>query len=244
METSEYIIYVDESGDHGLLAVDAQYPVFVLSFCIFRQDEYANKVVPTITQLKFAHFGHDMVVLHERDIRKRYGAFARFSLEARDIFLQSLNEIIEAMPFTLIAVVINKIKLRTQYQIPQNPYNIALRYGLERAFLFLNERHQSANPTYVIFEARGKKEDADLELEFRRACSGQNSCKRNLPFEVVFASKHCNSVGLQIADMTARPIGLSILRPEQQNRAMEIIKQKLRRSESGRVEGYGLKVFP
>ena len=31
-EFSEYIVYVDESGDHGLVSIDPQYPVFALSF--------------------------------------------------------------------------------------------------------------------------------------------------------------------------------------------------------------------
>jgi hypothetical protein len=32
MDNSDYIIYVDESGDHGLSSINEQYPVFVLSF--------------------------------------------------------------------------------------------------------------------------------------------------------------------------------------------------------------------
>ncbi len=244
MKCSEYIIYVDESGDHGLMAVDPQHPVFVLSFCIFRQDDYATRVVPAIINLKFKYFGHDMVVLHERDIRKRGGAFAAFSPDVREEFLESINQLIQELPFTVVAVVIDKQKLIAKYPIPQNPYNIALRYGIERAFLFLKKRQQAALKTFMVFEARGKKEDCDLELEFRRTCSGQNSCKASLPFEPVFVSKHCNSSGLQLADMTARPIGLSILRPNQPNRAVEIIKQKMEKNVRGGVEGFGLKVFP
>ena len=39
---SDYIVYVDESGDHNLEKVDSQYPVFVLSFCIFHKKHYSN----------------------------------------------------------------------------------------------------------------------------------------------------------------------------------------------------------
>ncbi|WIX32645.1 DUF3800 domain-containing protein [Salinicola sp. JS01] len=31
---SDFVVYVDESGDHGMLNIDANYPVFVLAFCI------------------------------------------------------------------------------------------------------------------------------------------------------------------------------------------------------------------
>lgn len=65
-----YIVYVDESGDHGLASVDAQYPVFVLSFCVFHKGHYTEKVVTAIERFKFRHFGHDSIVLHEHEIRK------------------------------------------------------------------------------------------------------------------------------------------------------------------------------
>ena len=67
---SDYIVFADESGDHGLDKIDAGYPVFVLAFCIFRKQHYIDEVVPALQRLKVRHFGHDQVVLHERDIRK------------------------------------------------------------------------------------------------------------------------------------------------------------------------------
>ena len=36
--------------DHSLESIDPDYPVFVLSFCIFRKDEYAGRVAPAIRQ--------------------------------------------------------------------------------------------------------------------------------------------------------------------------------------------------
>lgn len=43
-----------------------------------------------------------------------------------------------------------------------------------------------------------------------------------------FASKNHNSTGLQLADLIARPIGMKTLKPEQSNRAYEIIKEKFK----------------
>lgn len=73
---SEHIVFVDESGDHGLKSIDPNYPVFVLAFCIFHKIEYANSLVPEMKHFKFKHFGHDQVILHETDIRKDRGDFA------------------------------------------------------------------------------------------------------------------------------------------------------------------------
>ena len=36
---NDFIIYADESGDHGLDPIDPGYPVFVLACCIFRKNE-------------------------------------------------------------------------------------------------------------------------------------------------------------------------------------------------------------
>jgi len=65
-----------------------------------------------------------------------------------------------------------------------------------------------------------------------------------LPFNLIIADKKANSEGLQLADLTARPIGLSVLRPEQDNRAREVLEGKFYRDKTGNKLGMGLKVFP
>lgn len=244
MPYSDYIIYVDESGDHGLQHVNPLYPVFVLSFCIFHKESYANLVVPSLMRLKFKHFGHDMVVLHELDIRKQTGDFGILrNKDRRQAFLSDLNEFVSDSDFTLIAVVINKSNLITRYKYPDNPYEIAMQYGLERIRSFMADKNQLGEITHLVFEQRGRNEDRDLELEFRRVCAGSNFHGEAFPFSVRFASKKANSCGLQLADLTARPIGLRFLRPTQSNRAFDILAKKMYQKK-GRIEGLGLKVFP
>src|ERR1700680_2868913 len=75
---SNFVVYVDESGDHGVQKLDANYPVFVLAFCVFYKRHYSEKVVPALHKFKFNHFGHDLVVLHEHEIRKEKGDFRFF----------------------------------------------------------------------------------------------------------------------------------------------------------------------
>ena len=50
-------------------------PYSFLTFFIFRKDHYANAVVPQVQTFKFEHFGHEIVVLHEHDIRKQNRPF-------------------------------------------------------------------------------------------------------------------------------------------------------------------------
>lgn len=158
--------------------------------------------------------------------------------------MQRLNDLIQFAPVTVVATVVNKAQLTEQYSDPANPYKLALGFCLERAYQFLKSKDQHTRLTHVIVEARGEKEDKDLELEFRRICQGRNYHKQSYQLELLFGKKAVNSGGLQLADLFARPIGLHVLRPEQPNRAYEIIQTKLRQDESGGIKGYGLKVFP
>ncbi len=49
---------------------------------------------------------------------------------------------------------------------------------------------------------------------------------------------------LELADLVARPVGIKVLRPDQPNRAYDILEKKLRRNQDGETKGWGLKVFP
>jgi hypothetical protein len=244
MEFSDYVVFVDESGDHSLTSIDPQYPVFVLSFCVFHKAVYAEEVTPAIRRLKFATFGHDMAVLHEHDIRKRTGAFSRLGKEQREVFMNSLTDIMDSAEFTLIAVVIDKHKLKRRDLLPNHPYHLAMELGLERLTRFMESKGQAGRLTHVICEARGAEEDRELELQFRRICDGANPLKKRLPFDVLICDKKTNSEGLQLADLTARPVGLSVLRPDQPNRAIDVLRAKFYRSTAGAIDGVGLKCFP
>jgi hypothetical protein len=247
---SNFVVYVDESGDHGMQTLDANYPVFVLAFCVFYKRHYSEKVVPALHKFKFNHFGHDLVVLHEHEIRKEKGDFRFFvNREHKQQFISELTGIIELSNFILISCVIDKTRLRERGDADNNPYHLALGFCLETLYEFLQEKNQNGALTHVVVECRGKKEDNELELEFRRICDGANRLGISLPFDVIFADKKVDSPGLQLADLVARPVGMSVIRPGQENRAFDVLKRKFYCS-GGRErlgEGYedwGLKIFP
>ena len=202
-----------------------------------------NTVTSLMHRLKFDHFGHDTVVMHEREIRMRSGAFS-FLMNAtrREAFLFDLSILVEKAPFHLIAAVIDKVKLRAEYSSPPNPYHLALKFGLESI-----ERHRAdlddAGRLHVVFEGRGEQQDKELELEFRRVCDANATGKR-LDFEPIIAGKQANHCGLQLADLVARPIGRHVMNPAQANRAYAVLESKFRRSPAGRIDGWGLKCFP
>jgi len=227
-ENGSYIFYGDESGDHSLISIDPDFPVFALSLCAFKKSTYCSRIVPKFQKLKFQYFGHDAVVLHEHEIRKQVGPFVIFSdRELRRSFMEDLSNCISSSRFHIFSCAISKNDLKLDL-FPDNPYSIALRICLQKAYLFLEKRKEQSAITHFIFEKRGKKEDAELELEFRRIVSGSNELKKPFPgFKIHFSDKKSNSTGMQIADLTARPIALRVFRTNQSNRAYEIISNKI-----------------
>lgn len=230
----DYIIFVDESGDHGLQSIDQDYPIFALVFVIIKKQDYLEKIIPAFLDLKFKYWGHEQVIFHEHEIRKQKGLFGLLRTDPvlRENFQNEMTALIRDCPFNFIGAVIKKEDLRKKYTTPYNPYQIAMLFCMEEALAFLKRNGQAGKPTHLIIEGRGSKENNELELEFRRICDNKGDWGykqadfKQVPFEMVCADKKCNSVGLQLADLIARPIGLKTLRPTQENRAMDAIKDK------------------
>ncbi len=240
-EFSNLIVYVDESRNHG--AVSSEFPLFVLAFCVFDKGEYANTATSLIHRLKFKHFGHDGVVLHERDIRMSKPPFhILLNPTRREVFMADTTSLIERTPFELVGAVIDKPKLRERYPVPKDPYHLALQFGLERLQRIRQERNDTGK-LHVIFESRNSTDNAELELEFFRLCA---EGLEGVPFDFVpiFCKKAANHCGLQIADLVARPIARHVMDPTQSNRAFDTVTPKFRSSPTGEIAGWGLKCFP
>jgi hypothetical protein len=237
---NKYLVFADEAGDHLLLPNYPDFPLFVLAFCIVERQHYAEFIAPQLLKIKLKYFQDSHIILHERDIRKAEGAFSFLTKEPiRREFMNDLTDFMTQAQFTVIASVIRKDRLQNVYSEPGNPYDIGTAFCIERLLYFLNRRNQTL-PTTVAFEARGKKEDDDLELSFLRFTQTQKYAGR---FNIKILPKISNCCGLQLADLIARPIGRHVLNPAQANRAFDIIKTKMD-SFNGKVDGCGLKIFP
>lgn len=244
MSFADYIVFADESGSPVLENPDPTFPLFVLNAVLVGKEAYAQAIVPRLQRLKFDFVGHDQLILHERDIRRQQNAFAflQTNAEKREAFIERINEIVAVSDFEIVAAVIDKVRLVDRYADPWSPYELALHFCLEKLLERLLALGQARRLVHVVFEGRGRKEDAALELHFRRIVANEvrwgyrQPDFRQVLWEPLFIDKKSNSSGLQLADLMARPIGLKVLRPVQENRAFEILRPKLAFG--------GLKIFP
>lgn len=231
MEFSDYIVFADETGDHGLVSIDREFPVFGLVFCVFEKAAYATTVEPEVRQFKYRHFGHDAVILHERELRKQQAPFEflRGDPARRQAFFDDLNTLIAGLPMRVYVSVIDKVRLQTRYADPHSPYDIALLFLMEKLCNRLVLDGQRGRHVHVLFESRGRVEDAALELEFRRVTANERRWGwrsvdfGRCQFSPVFVAKAANLAGHQISDLIARPLALNALRPDQPNRAVDMI---------------------
>ena len=246
MPEKPLIVYLDETGDHTLEIVDRDFPIFALTMFICNVQDYREKIVPAVYALKMDFFGHEGYVLHSRDIRKRQGPFKFLGDPAkRRAFYERINQVMRGQPYSLITTVIRKQVHRDRYgKMADNPYGLAMDFSLERLLPLLESKGQTS--VKLVAEARGRKENKDLELSFLRTVNNGTyyvSAQRfkAVNFDLKFFDKGANLVGTQLADLAAYPTARYVLNPDKPHPSYEIIRDKFYRG-TGLIRG--LKIFP
>lgn len=248
-QQKKYHFFMDETGDHGLSFVDENFPIFLLAGCLFEDSEY-TRISEEINNLKQEFFKTTEVILHSRDIRKCEGAFQiLFDLELKKRFYEQLNKIISGAKFKVIAVAINKKKHIEKYgKIADDPYEICLSFMLER-LIFCTDSSLHSSTVSIVIEKRGQKEDKQLLAHYNSVTDLGTihvtpTRFKNRITDFTMMLKKDNNVGLQIADLCAYPIARHVLNEKEPYIPFKIIENKFYSSGSGKIEGYGLKVFP
>lgn len=243
-------MFLDESGDHSLVKIDDQFPVFCLAGCIFDENEYQQNSKAKVDAFKIRYFNKPEIILHSREIRKCEPPFnILLNPITKKSFYTDLDNLMLSLPYTVLASAILKKKLKDQYFDPANPYGLSLQFIMERFLYYLEE---SNDVGYISVESRDPKSNTDLLNTFtdvinngsasdtHRVSAKRFQCKIQ---KMIFVTKQQNENGHQVADLVAYPIAKFTLDPKKGNPAFDIIKQKFRRI-GGKAKGYGLKIFP
>ncbi len=242
---SDYIVYLDESGTSVLNAEREDFPIFVIACILVKKTAYEKEIVPAIQKFKFKYFGHDQIILQEQNIKKQIGEFSflKINKEIRKNFLNDLSHLIDYHDFEVSICVIDKTELRKKYPNPFDPYKLALLYSMEHLALRLENLKQCGKTIHVIAKSGDKTENK--ELEFQKIANGttflpseQADLFKKFDWQILFSDKKANSAGLQLADLVAHDIGVSVLQTDKSkwpikywgnfsisgNKALEIVK--------------------
>ena len=117
-----------------------------------------------------------------------------------------------------------------------------MEYCLELVYRFLEEKGQFKKTTHILLESRGNEVDLTLEMAFERIITKNTAWQADYPLKILFVDKKANSIGLQIADLVAYPIGKFVVDPQRENLAFDVFKDKFHKFPE--YLGKGLKIFP
>jgi hypothetical protein len=227
------LVYIDESGDHALAPVNPEYPVFVMVACVFEVADYLGEFVPRMTGLKIRHWGHDGIVLHERDLRRPGGENAWIANpRRREGLMADIGGLVSSAKCTMHAVAWDK---REGAVAPGFEDVYARCLGRLIDEIVGRQNREASSAQGWVIESRGRREDDEV----RRSLLGRGGQER---MGLNFVPKARNVSGLQLADLCARPIGRKVMAPMVPNRAYETLRPLLRpplrttRVVDGRIE--------
>ena len=257
-----YRLYIDESGDHVFRHLEEPgHRYLCLLGCMFKGKNYRDfhDALEAFKQRYIPHSPDEPVVLHREDIVNRRKSFWRLrDSYTRAGFDSELLRVIGQAEFSIVAVLIDKKRLREQYPTPAHPYHLGIGFMLQRYCGLLNHLNRVGD---VMAESRGGKEDRLLKDSYARVyergawmVSADKFQRALTTKELKIKPKMANIAGLQLADILAHPIRQSMLverncipgplSPFAKRLIFEIKEKFNRHLYDGRVEGYGRVFFP
>ena len=241
------VLFLDESGDHNLVAIDSNYPVFVLGGVIVDKDYAEGPLVELFDDFKGRIFGRTDIVLHTADIvRNRYGFEGLKDAGFRGHFYNELNLLMRKLPYEVVACAIRKKDYFERYGSNAiDPYQLGLRVMVELLCDVASATGQSGK---IVAEKRGETLDREVEdtwmiLRTRGSRYVEANVIRESIRSLELRDKMENIAGLQLADLVVSPIGRHIMgKPNRDD--WTIVEEKLRRSPNGCTKDHGLFIFP
>ena len=133
LANSRFLAFFDECGDHSLLKIDPDFPLFVLALVVVERAAYRDATLPEITRFKLNYWNHEGINLHSREIRLAEGPFnILLNPRVRPVFMAELTSMVERLPFTLFISAIDKQQhLLRSGPAADEPYSLALKLTME-----------------------------------------------------------------------------------------------------------------
>jgi len=241
------VMFLDESGDHSLSAIDPQYPMFVLGGIIVTKEYAEGQLADAVRRFKVDLFGREDLILHTSDIARNRNGFERMKEPAfRGKFYSKLNELMSSLDYQVVACAIRKDAHLEKYGIGAlDPYMLSLEILVER---FCFEISGKGDSGVIIAEKRNPTLDHELDLSWLDLKIRGTDYLQAAEIErritgLTTRNKKDNIAGLQLADLVVSPIGRFVL-GKQEHEDFKIIESKFRRDAKGNYKGAGLVILP
>jgi hypothetical protein len=235
-------MYVDDSGSPSVKDNTSYY---VISGVIVHEIDI-NQMERKVQQYKSLNFirGYEDAEIHVHDIYKGQRKFSELTLPRKHEILNNLYSLINTLPITIISVGISKVRL-LQSHPDWDVFNAAWTFLTERFDKYVSDHGNSINKGIIIVDRSSKIPEKDIWKivnRLRRYGSHFQSIE-NIVEEPIFVESQIRE-GIQLADACAYCTVRYLNGSEKFLPYWDIVESKLRRSKSGIVLGYGLKIFP
>ncbi len=248
-----YLMYIDESGDTIPISQKGK-KFLVLTGCIINEVDRVS-IETGLRDIKKKYFQNEDIEIKSNFLRYANPDIAFNSplkLHDREQYNNLETDVtsyLQNIPVEVLSVVIDKAAYWTQYP-SQNPYEIAYLYLLERFQMFL--KNKNGLGICIIDPREGQVEKTfigDSLEKIHHAMRWQDGgIWKKCPniIERLLYSTSEGTVGIQISDLYCYPI-FHIFeynkKPEEYWRYNDVTLPKLSKVD-GKLDGYGLKVFP
>jgi hypothetical protein len=193
-------------------------------------------------------------VIHEPEIRSKLGPWRD---PGRADVLKGLGNLLSQLDYALVACVLRRPEYLAQFgqkapdeSLPGHPYLMSLDFLIERVVMVL-EAQFNGGRAKVIAESRGAREDALLQHEFARLHLDGTSYiasswfRQQLHPGIHFEGKGgVYATGLQLADLSARPVAEKVAVPASNPDRWAEVSAKLCRGQETKNSILGLKIMP
>jgi len=241
------VLFLDESGDHNLIVLDPQYPVFVLGGVIVDKQYAEGAMTERMQQFKRELFGRDDLILHTADIARNKNGFEQLRDQGfRQRFYDGLNTLMRELEYQVVACAIKKdAHLARDGVAALDPYLLSLDILVER---FCYEIGSRAAGGLIVAEKRNPTLDHELELAWLNLKIQGTRHLQATEIERRIASlntrdKRENISGLQLADLVVSPIGRFVMGKTSME-DFQIVGSKFRHNTEGAYLGRGLVILP
>lgn len=240
----DYVACFDENGSSSELKtiykeiennLNCESPrrFFTLTCCLFSKSEY-EKARTVIKDLKEKYWDctNTLVVLHSHEIVRRNGVYAQLGLDKYTSLLNDIGVALDALSFRIISVTFDLYSYAKQ-DYSFDPYEVAFD-------IILNAIHKNTpkeSKIALMFESRGKKEDAQLAEHVDRIINHKGTkLSRKIHLKSKFTglffnykySKDKTEVyhGLEITDLSSSAIH-RYMKSTKQGRDFKIVVKKI-----------------
>lgn len=249
-----HLMYIDESGDTIPLSQKGK-KFLVLTGCILHESSY-QEIESGFRSIKTNYYQDPDIEVKSNFLRyanpelPENSPLKLNSREKYDELEKTVAEFMRSLPVTLYSVVIDK-ELYWNLYPSQNPYNIAYVFLLERFQKYLKSEKSLGICIIDPREGQVEKHFIGNELsEIHNKMRWQSSSlwsKCPSIVEKLLFSQSDKTVGIQLADLFCYPV-FNVFeynkKAEEYWRYNELSEAKLFRDKTGKLDGYGLKVFP